>query len=272
MRYTAGVRIGWLTDLHLNFLAPWAQAAFYEQIREERLDALLISGDIGDAESVVSILSQFAAVVKVPVYFVLGNHDFYGGSMTGVRREIESLCAASEWLRWLPAVGVVSLTAGTALIGHDSWADGRCGDFERSDVFLNDYRLVEEVTGLLKYQRLAKLNELGDEAAQYLEVQARQALAKHKNVIVLTHVPPFREACWHEGRISDNDYLPHFACRVVGERLAAVMREHPFQGMDVLCGHTHGAGRVQVLDNLSVTTGGAEYGFPKLQSVIQPTG
>ena len=144
----------------------------------------------------------------------------------------------------------------------------RSWDFLRSNVALNDYRLIEELSGLPGFARLAKLNALGDEAASYLETQARLALTTHKHVLVLTHVPPFRAACWHEGRISDDNFLPHFACRVVGERLMAVMREHPAQRMDVLCGHTHGEGFVQVLDNLSVTTGGAEYGSPKLQRVI----
>jgi predicted MPP superfamily phosphohydrolase len=38
--------------------------------------------------------------------------------------------------------------------------------------------------------------------------------------------------------------------------------------MTVLCGHTHGAGFAQILTNLSVFTGGAEYGRPELQGVF----
>ena len=90
--------------------------------------------------------------------------------------------------------------------------------------------------------------------------------------ILLIHVrrvPPFRESWWHEGRISNDDYLPLFACRAVGDRLAAVMRSHPGSSMLVLCGHTHSPGVAQILPNLEVRTGGATYGEPALVDVLE---
>lgn len=265
---TVTLRIGWLTDIHLNFLSFEKRSTFYGRIQDEKLDALLVGGDIGEADSVTQILAEFSAAIEVPLYFVLGNHDFYGGSIANVRNMLTRQCASSDRLRWLPAAGIVPLTANTALIGHDSWADGRLGDFFGSEVMLNDYILIEELCGLVKPQRLAKLNALGDEAALFLEDHARQALARWRNVLVLTHVPPFRESCWHEGRVSAEDYLPHFACQAVGVRLAALMRKHPQNNMTVLCGHTHGSGFAQILMNLSVLTGGAEYGRPELQRIF----
>jgi hypothetical protein len=82
---------------------------------------------------------------------------------------------------------------------------------------------------------------------------------------VLTHVPPFREACWYEGRISDDNWLPYFTCKAMGDVLTRVMRERPQKRMTVLCGHTHGAGEADILPNLHVRTGGAEYGRPEPQ-------
>jgi predicted phosphodiesterase len=262
------LRAGWLTDIHLNFLSPDRRSLFYANTQRENLDALLIGGDIGEAGSVTAFLSEFASAVQVPIYLVLGNHDFYGGSIADVRRRVLRQCASHPWLRWLPATGVVCLTDQTALIGHDTWADGRLGDYARSEVLLNDYFLIEELRDLSKVDRLSKLMALGDEGADFLEHQARDALAQRREVLVLTHVPPFRGACWHEGKISGDDYRPHFACQAVGERLAALMRDHPHNKMTVLCGHTHSSGVVQILHNLSVRTGAAEYGYPKLQDVI----
>ena len=267
-RSRTGFRAGWLTDTHLNFLRPPQRAAFYNGLREQNLDALLVGGDIGEAATIVQFLAEMESAVEVPIYFVLGNHDFYGGSIAAVRAAVAQLCVASQRLHWLPAGGVVPLTADTALIGHDSWADGRLGDFFRSEVVLNDYVLIQEFRGLDKGQRFAKLRALGDEAAEFLAARAREALA-WRNIVVLTHVPPFREACWHEGQISDDDYLPHFACRAVGERLAAIMRDHPANAMTILCGHTHSSGSVRVLENLEVLTGGAQYGEPALQRILE---
>jgi Icc-related predicted phosphoesterase len=135
---------------------------------------------------------------------------------------------------------------------------------------LNDYFLITELRSLQKQERYAKLNALGDEAAEFLEYRVLEALPRCQNVIVLTHVPPFRESCRHEGQISTGDFLPHFACRAVGERLASIMRAHPDRNMVVLCGHTHSPGFARILDNLVVLTGGAQYGVPAFQQVLEP--
>lgn len=121
-----------------------------------------------------------------------------------------ALTQRSELLRWLPCFGVVPLSADAALVGHDSWADGRFGDYAGSRVMLNDYIRIRELAWLDPATRLARLNALGDEAAEYLRGVLPKALERFERVIVLTHVPPFEEACWHQGRISDKDHLPHF--------------------------------------------------------------
>jgi Icc protein len=262
------LRLVWVTDLHLNFVPFPKRTALYNLIRDAKLDAVLAGGDVGEADSVTLLLKEMAAALQIPIYFVLGNHDFYRGSIGGVREAVARESGSSRWLRWLPASGVIPLTSGFALAGHDSWADGRLGDYFHSEVMLNDYLLIRELRGLDKRARYAKLNALGDEAAEFLEKRAIEALALRRNVIVLTHVPPFREACWHEGRISDDDWLPHFACRAVGDRLAAVMRERPDCSMMVLCGHTHSPGMAHILPNLVVRTGGAVYGEPAIQDVL----
>jgi hypothetical protein len=94
------------------------------------------------------------------------------------------------------------------------------------------------------------------------------ALGRFRHVVVLTHVPPFREACWREGKISDDHWLPHFTCKAVGDALLEAMAAVPGQRMTVLCGHTHGGGEAQVLPNLRVLTGGATYGQPVIQQVL----
>ena len=64
-------------------------------------------------------------------------------------------------------------------------------------------------------------------------------------------------------------FLPHFACRAVGDRLTAIMSGRPDCSMTVLCGHTHSPGVAPILDNLLARTGGAQYGEPTLQQVLE---
>ena len=110
-----------------------------------------------------------------------------------------ALSLESEYLNWLPSTGVVALTEEVGLIGHGGWGDGRYGSWETSTVKLNDYVLIEELSGLGKSERLERLHALGDEAAAWVRDNLTQALARFDNVIVLTHVPPFEESTWHEG-------------------------------------------------------------------------
>ena len=255
----------WLTDLHFNFLTPNQVEAFCQRLVAEDPSGVLIGGDIGEADTAATYLQTLEAALQRPIYFVLGNHDFYGGSIDAVRAEMRRLARDSRRLHWLPTAGIVPLTEGTCLIGHGAWADGRLGNYRGSDVMLNDYFLIRELTGLDRATRLTRLNELGDEAATYLDGLLPRALDRFHHVILLTHAPPFREACWHEGEISDENWLPHFSCKAVGDVLIRRMREHEACEMTVLCGHTHSAGRAQILPNLHVKTGRAVYGRPQIQ-------
>ena len=90
-------------------------------------------------------------------------------------------------------------------------------------------------------------------------------------MLLATHVPPFREACWHEGQISDGEWLPHFTCKAVGDAILEIMRPATGRQLTVYCGHTHSPGICQPLPNVTVYTGGAIYGQPKVQQVIELT-
>lgn len=261
------MRLAWLTDLHLNFVAPAAVEALAAGVLAGRPDAVLVGGDTGEADSALEYLGRLAELVRRPVYFVLGNHDYYHGSVAGVR-ERARLADAPGGPIWLSDAGPVSLTPRTALVGHDGWGDGGFGDALGSRVELNDFRLITELRLPDRGDRLAAVRRLGEEAAAHFRAVLPAALAGHEHVVALTHVPPFREAAWHEGRESDPDWLPFFACRAAGEAMRAVMAAHPHRRLTVLCGHTHGAGGCRVLPNLTVLTGGAEYGRPRVQQVL----
>ncbi len=88
-------------------------------------------------------------------------------------------------------------------------------------------------------------------------------------MVLLTHIPPLREACWHDGKISDDDWAPFFTCRAVGDAILEIMADHPRQQLTVLCGHTHGAGVAHPLPNVEILTGGAKYGHPAVQRIFE---
>lgn len=262
------MRLAWLTDIHLNFVDSSAIESLTNEIRAAAPDVVLIGGDIGEADNVFGFLTQLAEQTRLPIYFVLGNHDFYGGSIADVRAKAAELTKQSINLTWLAATDVVALTSRTALIGHDGWGDGGYGCVTDRSPVLNDFRLIEELRNE-RQQLMTVLRQLGEETAAHFQSVLPLALRNHEHVIALTHVPPFREAAWHEGRESDENWLPYFACRAAGKTLRDWMAAHPDRRLTVLCGHTHGSGECQVLPNLKVWTGGAEYGYPRLQRLIE---
>ena len=263
-------RLVWLTDIHLEFLSSSIQLErFCQKIKLAEPDTVLIGGDTGTAETVEEYLRFLENCLRLPIYFVLGNHDFYNGSIREIRKKVEALSAKSKNHHWLTAAGVIELSNNTALIGHDGWADGRLGKGVNSTVELNDYFLIRELTGLNIKERFEKLNELGGEAAKYFQKILPQALKQYRNIFLLTHVPPFRNACMYRGKISDDEYLPHFSSKCTGDVLIEIMKQHPESKLTVLSGHTHGKAEVRILSNLYIKVGGAEYGRPKIQETFE---
>jgi len=258
----------WTTDIHLNFLKNKGLEFFIKEIQNESPDILLIGGDIGEAQSVCSYLQKLDQSIECPIYFVLGNHDYYRGSLYKVNEDVCRISNSSKKLFFLDTIPFVELTKEVALVGHSGWADGKFGDYSGSEVMLNDYVLINEFIGLNKNQRLNKLNELGNEAASKIEQKLIATFNHYKKVLCLTHVPPFRESCWHEGKISDDNYLPHFSCKSVGNVMKKIMQSKPDCYLEVLCGHTHSSGNAQILNNLNVITGKATYGKPEIQKII----
>ena len=261
-------RLAWITDPHLNFLDGKDAEAFYSALAETPADVFAVTGDIGEAPNVAMFLNALDDHLERPIYFVLGNHDFYRDGFDSVRKKITGLCTACPRLHWIPGAGVVPLTETACLVGHDGWADGRHGDYWKSDVQLNDWRLIENLAGLDRGELLAQLQRLGDEAALHFHKVLPEALARFEHVYVLTHVPPFPEGCTWQGRITTDNWLPHVCCKAVGNALTEAMKSRPDRRMTVLCGHTHQPADAMVLPNLHLVTGAAEYYNLQLQGVL----
>jgi predicted phosphohydrolase len=277
------VRLAWATDIHLDFLPDEGVRAFAAELARTGADALVLSGDLSHAELLEHHLRLLSQGFPGPIYFVLGNHDYYGSSIAAVRAAVTELGTRRPRLRWLPAAGVVELTEKTALIGVDGWGDARLGAPATTRVTLNDFFHIEDLAAeidpaaravpslLVGGDRRAlprKLQALGAAEADTCRRLLSAALADYEHVLVATHVPPFAEACWYEGRLSDDDWLPYFCCAAVGDVLRELAAAAPSRALTVVCGHTHGEGEAQILPNLRVLTGAAVYRRPALQRVL----
>ena len=260
----------WITDIHLETVPLEQFDAFLAEINSRNPDLVMLTGDI-DERTLSESLLAISTRLRVPIYFVLGNHDFYRKTIANVRASVEQVSRSTRLLNYMPLKGIVELTPSIALIGHDGWADGGYGDFLHSTVMLQDYLLIRDLMDLEGAQLKRKLTELGTRAARHIRRYLTTALQTYDHVVVLTHAPPFQEATWYQGQTpaDDDDYLPHFSCKSIGDVLRDVVPKFPDKAVTVLCGHTHSGGEAQIFDNLRVITGQAEYGAPEIQQVFE---
>lgn len=266
------MKLAWLTDIHLNFITTESRQKYYESILATDSDALLISGDIAEAPSLSDILNEMVGQIKKPIYFIVGNHDYYRGSVNEVRKELTELSTANANLFWLPASGMQQLPNNTILLGQDGWADGRLGDYQNSSVSLNDSLIIADLfqEKLLSRQHLLqKMQALADSDASALENDLNQAVKQQpQKIIILTHVPPFKEVSQHMGQMNDDNYLPYFSSKAIGDVLMSVAIVNSSIDFLVLCGHTHSDTEYQPRTNLIVKVGKAENYKPEIQEII----
>lgn len=260
--------VAWSSDTHLNF--KQGNVDFFNSVKASKASALLLTGDIAEAKDVASFLMDMESKFGIPIYFVLGNHDFYGGSFKQVRAEMEALTLSHDNLFWMPACSTVELADGVGLCGVDGWYDGRYGFAETPKLIMSDWMLIEE----LKAHRfdhlklLDAMREVADNEADLARTQLRSAAENYETVYFLTHVPPWIGAAWHVHQHSDYAWQPWFTSKAMGDALEEVAEEYPNTNFEILVGHTHSGGELLVRKNLRCRTAGAKYGEPAITDMI----
>ena len=205
------MRLAWATDIHLNFVSEDAVHSFCQSILSEQPDALCLTGDIAEGCDIIQWLEFLEAHLTLPIYFVLGNHDYYHASIALVRQQISQLDASIHHINWLGDGKAIALSQNTALIGHGGWGDARAGDFMSTPIRINDHRLIEELSNLPREILMHKLRDLGSEAASTLNQALNKVLPWANHILILTHVPPFVGACWYQGQAgADERWIPDF--------------------------------------------------------------
>lgn len=256
----------WASDLHLDHLDDTGRHQLASTIAADPAP-IVLTGDLATSGTLVADLEWLAGTANAPLFFVLGNHDHYGGSVASVRDQVLAL-AERPPIRWLPPAGVVPLGDDWALIGVDGWADGRHGDPLGTPVRLNDDRLIAELAAQPSRRgRLAVRQALADADAARLETLLSRAIPTAHHIVVATHVPPFVESLPRTGRLAGAEWLPLLVCEATGQVLRRAAAAHPEQHFLVLAGHTHVATDVLITANLRCRVAPARYGIPQVETV-----
>lgn len=274
----------WTSDIHLDHIDyDESLVQFAESLIKHDPAGIIITGDISNSNRLVYHLSVIERVAQRPVYFVLGNHDYYGSDIEAVRKSMRELTNMSQYLKYVPTTSYMALTPTTALVGHDGWYDALLGNGTSSRFLMADWIAIKdfvEHSGGGKYMRtmndvkdragvIALAQKLAHESALHVRNGIKSAMRYHKHIVVMTHVPPFAESHIHLGHQGDNEAMPWFTSKMMGDMLLDAARSYPDVMFTVLAGHTHGKYDGSPLSNLRVQVAGAEYGMPGISDLIE---
>lgn len=249
------MKLVWVTDPHFDILHPNAPELFGAEASPLG-EALVVTGDIAKAPSLRATLRGLEKGFKKPVYFVLGNHDFYRGSFQTVP------LIAQKFRGWLNNTAF-PLTKNTVLVGTGGWYDTRLGNPRRLE--MEDHHLIREFQDRSIDDIIEISRQRADTEAAVTKERLIEGAKQFKHILFATHIPPFppekRDLVWD----------PWFVNVAMGRVLADVAAEYPETRFTVLCGHRHRPWTYQHSHNLLMFQGEADYYNPQVTRVFVVT-
>jgi Icc protein len=256
----------WLTDTHLNFLESYKIVEFFLELKFQEADGIFLTGDISNGPNVCKHLRWLQKILDKPVYFVLGNHDYYRSSFEEVEQSVTSLVKSNESLHYLSVEQPISLNGDTALIGHNGWYDAKWHDPLLPVVFLADWYFIDNFKlGQSNKARMQLMRDRASEAAKSIGKSLQNALRDHSTVYLLTHFPPWP---YYQYGIRDNFWKPFNSSRIIAETIEDTMKYFPNKKLIVLAGHTHEVRYTRVAPNIELRVARAELKKPSIGNIV----
>jgi Icc protein len=256
----------WASDLHLDHLGGRQYQDFIFKLKnlcklEDKV--LLCTGDTSVGPRVERDHAKIADACNGNLFlYVLGNHDRWNSSFKETNKNLSLLHNEISNARFLDIIDYVKLDDETFVVGDSGWYDGRNGNQQQIDILMNDWWVIKEFHGYEPRQLSAAI---ADACAKKLEAKLHNVIiAGAKQLIVLTHVPPYADAARYLGKPTDDSGLPWFSCKCIGEVIDKLSDNNPEVKFEVLCGHTHEAFVYKRKNNVNVQVAGAHYGNPKI--------
>lgn len=276
---TKKCHLAFASDTHFNLTTKNRIIKFCDFIQNSSATSLVLTGDLAESDSMVHYLEFIASKLGsgFPVYFILGNHDYYKTNTEGFNIKLKPRIEHHPNLRWLtPQVDTIALTEFTALVGHENWWDGRGGDLEYSGVLDSlvmapDYTLIQDFAWLRKKERFEILRFMADLSTRDILRKVSKAFMEgYKTVYLAVHVPPFPEACVHQdGKLMNKKWLIHFCHKDLGDKLVQLMSKIPDKNLVVLAGHTHEEIVTHPIPNIKVMVAKASYFTPRVHKILE---
>ncbi|NBW06425.1 MAG: hypothetical protein EBR82_00175 [Caulobacteraceae bacterium] len=253
-------RYAWCSDIHMDISwLPFLKRLYAMNLERAGADGLFLTGDVSSGPFIESDLAFIAKHFKGPVYFVLGNHDYYGRHIESVHDDVRRVCRKHSNLHWMTDQDIVSLEEDVALIGTEGWYDGRLGLPDHLRWTLDRAVVIDFFHMSSMEERIEAWRAMADRSADIIGERLERALQTHKTVYILTHFPPWGEATTASGTKQADFWLPYNTNFTLGQRIEEVMQGRKKKRCIVLAGHTHYPCRVRVSNSVECMVARAKY-------------
>ena len=267
-------RLAWLTDPHFDHCeqSEYLIENISKKANDAQVDALILSGDISSSKKLVYHLSVLERTFQKPIYFVLGNHDYWGSDIETVRKTVLSTAGYSSYLKFLTRSSYVALSKSTCVLGHDGWYDAYLGNAMSSQMGLNDwdriYDFIKTFGRQTREETIKVSRELASQSLSHIKECIKAAAKYHNNIVIVTHVPPFIEACRYGAEPTQFDALPWFCNAQLGNLLRVAGDSYKNINFTIFAGHTHFKGEHHIAKNIHCYVGASTYGKPDIQEIV----
>lgn len=251
----------WLTDLHFNFIPSFKSEDFLYLLQHKKPEGIIISGDIAANNRTFYYLNLIKSYVNAPIYFVLGNHDFYGSSFEDMKKNASNL---GEGFHYLTNEDVLELNPMVGLVGDDGWYDARWRDPITNIVFLADFLRINNFFFLSQQEKLALCREMALVSVQNVRKKLSKAFKKYDKVYFVTHFPPWPD----NSSIFSTFWRPYNSSKIMADMLLDLMKDLNNKDLIILSGHNHKYRDERITSNIRLKTGGVRVLFPKIHEVI----
>lgn len=262
------MKICWLSDIHLNFVSEEAAKALFESVRVHDSQCVFVTGDISESPALSFHLDLMDQIVGKPVYFILGNHDFWYSTTQMIWENLPKLVNKMSFMKYMTAGTYMPLDTETCVIGHDGWYDARYGDAAGSKFGMRDWSIMGDYVNCKNiHQVIEKSQEIAAHSVEHFRKNLVETVKRYKKIVLLTHMPPFDDTHIYQGQIGEAHAQPWFTNRMLGELFYTAAKANPGIQFVVFAGHTHGRISKDILPNLLVHVAGVDYGAPVIQSI-----
>lgn len=259
-----------ISDTHFTYCNEKARKHFLQGINNKISqggEIILLTGDISESPTLTSELFWLSENIKRPLYYILGNHDFYHSNFEIGRqlaKTAQNFSNLKQFICYLPSRQYVKLNTDTVLFGFDGLYD--CRNYKKDEIsdfidgisLQNDFVYNSTLKNICDYEvpietKLKVFRHYADRETKSLTLKLNNFFQSNydiiNKIIIATHVPPIY---YRNPKIEYQYDLPGFdSNKNLMDLLEIYSEKYRNKQFIVFCGHNHFGGFTEQ-DNLKI--------------------